>query len=383
MTGGFVNRRTLMTAAGALMLSGCAIIPRGADVPTGNVPAPAPTPTGTGLPEDENLHRIALLVPLSGQNGEVGQSIANATTMAILDTEANNLRITTYDTAQGARAAASRAVADGNALVLGPLLGTNVTAVRGVTAAANVPIISFSNDTSVAGPGVFVMGHVPEQSIARSVNHVRQSGARNFAILAPDGEYGDRAEAGLRSSLERFGGTLVARERYARSNTSVVSSAQRLGQRGGFDTLLIADSGTNAIRGADALGSGSIRILGTERWSGDRDVLDATSLRGALFSSVSDGRYSGFVRSYNERFGGQPYRVSTLGYDAVLLTLRAARDWQFGAPFPTQILFQSGGFDGVDGPFRFARNGVVERAMEVRRVGDGTMSVVSPAPSGF
>ena len=383
MTSAIVNRRTLMTAAGAMLLSGCAIIPRGADVPTGPAPAPAPARAANAQPEADSPHRVALLVPLSGQNGAVGQSIANATTMALLDTGARNLSITTYDTAPGARGAAARAIADGNGLVLGPLLGSDVSAVRGVTAAANVPIISFSNDTSVAGPGVFIMGQIPEQSIARSVGHVRQAGARNFAILAPEGEYGDKAEAGLRSALEAGGGTLVARERYARSNTSIVSAAQRLGQRGGFDTLLIADGSSMAIRGANALGNSSVRILGTERWAGERDVLDAPSLRGALFSSVGDGRYGGFVRSYTERFGGQPYRVSTLGYDAVLLALRAARDWQVGRPFPTQILYQSGGFDGVDGPFRFARNGVIERAMEVRRVGDGTAEIVAPAPQGF
>ena len=106
-------------------------------------------------------------------------------------------------------------------------------------------------------------------------------------------------------------------------------------------------------------------------------------LRGALYSAVSDGRYAGFVRSYQERFGGQPYRIATLGYDAVLLTLRAARDWKTGRPFPTDVLFQSGGFDGMDGPFRFQRNGVIERAFEVRRVTNGGVETVSAAPKGF
>ncbi|MBX7540709.1 penicillin-binding protein activator [Qipengyuania sphaerica] len=377
----FFTRRNIMMAAGAALLSGCAVIPKGANVPTGGTPSPEPS--ATGLPQDENLHRIALLVPLSGQNGEVGQSIANATTMAILDTEANNLRITTYDTAQGPQSAARQAIADGNKLILGPLLGTNVVSVRAEAAPANVPIISFSNDTSVAGPGVFVMGHIPEQSIARTVEYARDTGANTFALLAPDGDYGNRADAALRSALSSHGGSYVASERYSRTNTSVVSAAGRLRTQGGFDTVLIADGGSNSIRGANELASTSIRILGTERWSGDSDVLRASSLRGALFSAVTDKRYGGFVRSYEERFGSQPYRVATLGYDAVLLTLRAAREWKYGRPFPTNVLFQSGGFDGVDGPFRFQRNGVVERALEVRKVGNGAVETVSAAPSGF
>ena len=377
----FVTRRNMMMAAGAVLLSGCSIIPKGGDTPTTGTPSPEPS--ASTLPQDEKLHRVALLVPLSGQNGEVGQSIANATTMAILDTEANNLRITTYDTAQGPQAAARRAIADGNKLILGPLLGSNVVSVRAEAAPANVPIVSFSNDTSVAGPGVFVMGHIPEQSIARSVAYARGKGANTFAILAPDGDYGNRAEAALRSALSGNNSRLVASERYARTNTSVVSAAGRLKQRGGFDALLIADSGTSSIRGAEAVRFDGLQILGTERWSGDAAILRSSALRGALFSAVIDGRYGGFVRSYEERFGSQPYRVATLGYDAVLLTLRAARDWKVGRPFPTDVLFQSGGFDGVDGPFRFQRNGVVDRAMEVRRITNGDVEIVSEAPKGF
>ena len=377
----FVTRRNVMMAAGAVLLSGCSIIPKGGDAPT--VGTPTPEPSATTLPQDENLHRVALLVPLSGQNGEVGQSIANATTMAILDTEASNLRITTYDTAEGPQAAARQAIADGSKLIIGPLLGSNVVSVRAEAAPANVPIISFSNDATVAGPGVFVMGHIPEQSIARSVKYARDNGADSFAILAPDGDYGVRADAALRSALSEYGGNLVASENYTRSNTSVVSAAGRLKQRGGFDTILIADGGANSIRGAEAVKSAGLRILGTERWSGDSALLRSSALRGALFSAVSDARYAGFVRSYQERFGGQPYRVATLGYDAVLLTLRAAREWRFGRPFPTDVLFQSGGFDGIDGPFRFQRNGVIQRSMEVRRVTNGDVEVVSAAPKGF
>lgn len=377
----FVNRRNLMMAAGALVLSGCSIIPKGAEAPS--APTPTPEPSATALPEDSKRHRIALLVPLSGENGEVGQAIANATTMAILDTNADNLRITTYDTSKGPQAAARQALADGNKLILGPLLGSNVVSVRAETEGTAVPIISFSNDTSIAGPGIFVMGHIPEQSIARSVEYARSKGAREFAILAPDGDYGNRAEAALRSALTEYGGRYVTGERYTRSNTSVVSAAGRLRQRGGFDSVLIADGGTNSIRGAEAVKSGSLRIIGTERWSGDSGVLRSPSLRGAIFSAVIDSRYGGFVKSYEERFGAQPYRVATLGYDAVLLTLRAARDWRVGRDFPVNILYQAGGFDGMDGPFGFQRNGVVERAMEVRQVRDGDVDIVSPAPASL
>ena len=62
--------------------------------------------------QDEGRHRVALLVPLSGANAEVGQAIANAAQMALLDSNSDALRITTYDTASGVTGATNRALAD-------------------------------------------------------------------------------------------------------------------------------------------------------------------------------------------------------------------------------------------------------------------------------
>ena len=382
-----MDRRKWMIAGVSLLLAGCQVIPKG---PTTTAPpvdtGPAPVPSATALPTDETRHRVALLVPLSGDNGPVGNSIANATTMAILDTNADNLRITTYDTANGARAAARKAVADGNRLILGPLMADNVPAVLAEARPANVPLISYSNDTSVAGPDVFVMGHIPSQSIARTVEYARSKGSTRFAVIAPQGEYGSQAEVSVRQALDRFGGSLVATENYARGNTSIVSAAQRLAQRGGFDTVLVADGARLAALAAAELkpgGNGSTQILGTELLSGEAGVTRTTALRGALFSAVSDSRFKRFSDSYSTRFGGQPYRISTLGYDSVLLTLRVARDWKVGSVFPIKELRSEDGFLGLDGVFRFGRSGVIERAMEVREVADGKVLIVEPAPTSF
>jgi hypothetical protein len=46
-------------------------------------------------------------------------------------------------------------------------------------------------------------------------------------------------------------------------------------------------------------------------------------------------------------------------------------------------MLDEGGFIGLDGPFRFGRNGIAERAMEVRQVGNGVVTVVDPAPTRF
>jgi hypothetical protein len=251
---------------------------------------------------------------------------------------------------------------------------------------AGVPAIAFSNDSSIASADVFVMGHIPEQSIRRSVQYARRNGSNTFAALLPEGDYGQRSYNALQNSLRDFGGSLVGFERYARGNTSIVGAAQRLRTRGGYDTVLIADGARLAMQASGELRSGGAqgtRLLGTELWSGESELTRSNAVSGALFAAVSDGRFRRFSESYEARFGTKPYRIATLGYDAVLLTLRIAREWPVGNNFPVSAMYDRGGFLGVDGAFRFGRDGVAERAFEVREVRGGQVIAVDPAPASF
>ncbi|MEO0461841.1 MAG: penicillin-binding protein activator [Pseudomonadota bacterium] len=384
------NRRAVLLAGCAALLGGCSIIPKTETVASAPEPVPTPAPSATSLPSDASRHRVALLVPLSGSTSAVGQALSNATTMALLDmarveTAAKNVRITTYDTGRGASEAARQAIADGNKLILGPLLASNVAAVQAQARPARVPAISFSNDTQVAAADVFLMGHVPEQSIRRSVNYARANGSKAFAALVPSGDYGKRSFSALENALRDYGGTLVGSESYARGNTSIISAAQRLRSKGGYDTVLVADGARLASQAAGELkrsGAEGTRILGTELWSGEATIASSGVFEGAVFSAVSNKRFKDFSNSYEQRFGSKPYRIATLGYDSVLLTLRIAQDWQVGSNFPINSLYNRP-FLGLDGAFRFGRDGIAERALEVRRVTGGKVAQVDPAPATF
>ncbi|MEP4783634.1 MAG: penicillin-binding protein activator, partial [Erythrobacter sp.] len=334
------NRRTVLITGTAALLAGCQVVPKtGPTVGQGPTSGPSPEPSATVLPTDQTRHRVALLVPMTGRNGEVGQALANAANMALLDTNAANLRITTYDTSADPSAAANKALADGNKLILGPLMAQNIPAVAPQARAAKVPIISFSNDSRAAAKNVFVMGHIPEQSINRTVAYARSKGASRFGAVIPNGQYGDRSATALGNALREYGGSLASTERYSRGNTSIVSAANKLRTRGGYDTVLIADGANLATRAAAEIRTGrdgNIRILGTELWGGEGSLSRSSAMRGAIFSAVSDGRFKRYSSSYENRFGRKPFRVSSLGYDAVLLTLRVARNWKVGRNFPAK-----------------------------------------------
>ncbi|MGN6374623.1 MAG: penicillin-binding protein activator [Sphingomonas sp.] len=387
--GGAVLRA--IAVLGGTALAGCStIVPKGPPPPvTGPVqqrPTPRPTPVGPGIPEENDRDRVALLVPLSGQNAGVGKSLANATQMALLDTDAKTVRITTYDTNQGITGAVNQALADGNKLILGPLLSENVRAIAPIAARAHVPIITFSNDESVAGDGVYLMGYVPSQAIDRVVGYAHDQGITNFAGLVPNGLYGQRASTSFLRSVEDAGGQVLSLQTYDRSTSSITGATSRLAKNAPYGAVLLADGGAASAQIAPLVKKASgpeTRLMGTELWNAESSIAGRAALNGAWFASVPDTLYRQYAVKYRKRFGVAPYRLSSLGYDAVLLTVRIARDWRPGYEFPEAALRDPGGFSGIDGAFRFGRDGIAQRALEVQEIRDGRTVVVSPAPASF
>lgn len=373
LTGGV---KRLFALAMLVMLAACTAIPRGGD---------GPPPVVTADPLD-SLHRVALLLPVTGPDGDVGQSIANATTLALADTKVTNIRLITYDTAQGVAAATRRAVADGNKLILGPLRGDNVIEAAAIARPAGVPIISFSNDIGVAGQNVFLLGHLPNQSIDRVVRHAKAQGLNRFGALVSNNVYGQRAQSSLTSAVRSAGGVLVGVQESDGSFASADAATRRLAQMGQIDAVLIADSGRAAVVAVPSLRRNGLRnakILGTDLWNIDGTLAKSSPMYGAWFASVSDTLYNQYASKYRARFGRAPLRLSSLGYDSVLLVARVARDWRPGTRFPVSQLTDPQGFIGVDGAFRFMANGQTERMLEVQEIQSGKFVTVSAAPTQF
>jgi hypothetical protein len=161
----------------------------------------------------------------------------------------------------------------------------------------------------------------------------------------------------------------------------VTAAARRLNAQN-FDAVLIGDSTRMAAIAAPAIKLGP-RRLGTELWGTDRAIAKTAALRGAWFATAPDTQFDKLVVRYRARYGKTPYRLASLGYDAVLLAVRSARNWPIGRPFPARTLTDKDGFAGVDGNFRFGRDGIAERLLEVREVTQNGATIVSPAATAF
>ncbi|MCH8188102.1 MAG: penicillin-binding protein activator, partial [Proteobacteria bacterium] len=144
---------------------------------------------------------VAILLPLSGANARVGNAILNAAQMALFDVGGQNLVLWPKDTEgtpEGAARAVEAALQDGVELILGPLFSGSVRAAAESARERGVNVVAFSNDRSVAGDGVFLMGFMPEQQVDRVVDFARTQGITRFAALLPETPFGATVDDALR-----------------------------------------------------------------------------------------------------------------------------------------------------------------------------------------
>jgi branched-chain amino acid transport system substrate-binding protein len=163
-----VNARLIASTFGVLFgLSACA---------TGRV-AP-PTESAQPEPVKPPEVKVGLLLPLSGPAEPLGRDMLDAAQMALFDVGDNKLVLLPRDTAGtgGAREAAAQVISEGAEVILGPLFGPDVAAVSPLAAQANIRVLAFSNDASVATEGTYLLGFRPEEQVQRVVGYALSSG---------------------------------------------------------------------------------------------------------------------------------------------------------------------------------------------------------------
>ncbi|WPP22286.1 penicillin-binding protein activator [Komagataeibacter rhaeticus] len=149
---------------------------------------------------------VGVLLPLSGNNARLGQEMLTATRMAMNTPTAPTLDV--HDTAapgSSAGAAAQAAIAAGDGLILGPLTTDDTAQAAKVSVPANIPMLAFTSDISVAQPGVWALGIAPEQQVRRMVLAAHQQGRQHFAAFLPNNRLGQALGQALQRVCEENG----------------------------------------------------------------------------------------------------------------------------------------------------------------------------------
>ncbi len=359
--------------------------------PVPNAPPPVSPVAATGDTIGTGTVKVALILPKSagGQSGALADQLRNAAVLALKNYTGANLQLLVKDdggSTEGGARAASEAIAQGAQLIIGPLLAVSARGVAGPARQANIPVITFTTDTSVGTRGVYLISFLPGNDVERVISFAASQGRRSVAAIIPEDAFGSIAEAALRTSAGQHDMRVLTIEHY-KDQTDMLAKAQNIGKISNqIDAVFVPDMASNAAQIVDAmvaagLDTKRVKVLGTGRWN-DPSAFSLASLSGAWFPAVDPELSSSFKAEYRAAYGTDPNPLAVLGYEAVYLA--AGLENKVGKdPFREDVLLLRKGFIGRTGVFRFNSDGTSERGLAVMEINAGTVRVVSPAPREF
>lgn len=357
--------------------------------------------------------RVAMLLPLSGKVSDMGQNMKNAAMMAVGDLNNNNLLVQFYDTkgtTGGARIAVENAVSAKSDLIIGPILGEEVSAITEPAKNAEIPVISFSTAPNVLQDGIYTMGLLNEEQIERIIRYAASQERLKLAVLLPDNQSGINMFKAAMNAAQLHGATIVKVGFYAPNSmdftklaaqitgSARVAASQRKPQTKesteetteeeraplDFDALLVPEFG-NRLKAITSMFSyydvsaPEVLFLGTSVW-GNTNLSKETELYGAVYPVMSMSRLTHYKQKYYEMFGQKSNDLSIFAYDAVALSSALSLKDKNYLP---EAITSLDGFYGLSGAFRIFSNGKNEHGLDIVKVSANGPQMVEPASNKF
>ncbi len=358
---------------------------------------PSHKPTQTVNQDNFPPVNVAILLPLSGARANLGQSMLQGAQLALFDmgySKFNLMPRDTKGTAQGASEAATQAINQGAQIILGPLFADSVRAIKPIAKAKNVKVVAFSTDWTLADNNTFLMGFMPFSQVDRVAKFALKKGFTNFGLIAPQDTYGNAVTGQFNEVVLRNGGAMTKSIRYTPGDAGVINQIEswKVASNTPADIqavfMPVGGSATDMIGSAlsyNNLTPSTVRRLGTGLWDDPR-IANQPNIQGGWFAAPSPQMRRQFEQKYIANYGEKPVRLATLAYDATALSGVLAKNGyarQNSPDFSARALTNPNGFAGTDGIFRFKSNGIIERALSILEVRNGSFVEIDPAPRRF
>ncbi|MEL6585747.1 MAG: penicillin-binding protein activator [Pseudomonadota bacterium] len=358
------------------------------------LPGPGGGAGGAGV-RGEGPTKVALLVPYGsarGTDGALAQSLENAARLAANDLGSGVVTLSVYPTqgtAAGAQNAASRAIGEGAQVILGPLYADNAAAV-GVTAAqSSVPVLSFSNNASIAGGNVWVLGNTFDNTARRLLRFAASQGRNRVLVTHNNEASGQIANAAIVRASAGTGAQITGSVAYELSQQGIAAAVPGIADqaRASRSNAIFLTGNTagdvpilSQLLAEAGVGGDNFRYLGLTRWDIPSDALQLPGLQGGYFAIPDQGPLTQFRSRYTGAFAGSPHPLAGLAYDGMAAIGAISRR---GGVVGRSTLTSNAGFAGTGGVFRLRNDGTIERALAVAQIVNRQAQVVSPAPTRF
>lgn len=378
------GRVTAVAAGSALaLMAGCT----STSGPTGVSDGPMIDPT--------KPVQVALLIPKSyEETASIATSLEQAAQMAIADLGGIRIDLRVFDTAgnpEQAALVARQAVQEGAKIILGPLLAENAKAVGAAVADSGVNVLSFSNNASIAGNNVFVLGPTFNNTANRLVSYAASQGRTKAVIVHPRTLEGELGKAALENAAQSTPLEIVAIEAFEFSQKGVIDSVARIKDsvlETQADTLFLTSNTARALPllvqllPEAGINPQDVQYIGLSRWDIPRQILELPGVQNGWFTSPSRQVSASFKTRFTKGYGSPPHQLAGLAYDGLAAIGALVSTGQKNAVTKT-ALTQASGFQGVSGVFRFLANGTNERALAIAKIERKKVVLIDAAPVSF
>ncbi|WP_045387135.1 penicillin-binding protein activator [Falsirhodobacter sp. alg1] len=339
--------------------------------------------------------QVALLVPSgSGRasDEDLAKALENAARLAIRDLGQSQIELRVYPTSGQASVAAqqaSRAVSEGAAVILGPLYAAEANAVGHAVAPQSISVLAFSNNTSIAGGNVFVLGQTFENTARRLAGYAASHDAGRMAIVYDRNAAGEAGRAAIAAGAQQAGVAVVAQEGYDFSQNGIRNAAGGIAERAqaanANSVFLTADSAgalpmiSQSLRD-EGLSPDMVQFIGLTRWDIPTQTQSLPGVQGGWFAQPDPNAWGQYVSRYTQAYSAAPHPISGLAYDGIAAIGALVKA---GRPINASTLTQGSGFAGTSGAFRLLSNGTNERALAISQISNNQVRVIDPAPTSF
>ncbi len=337
---------------------------------------------------------VALLVPYGSPTpGDEGlaRSLENAARLAANDL-GGKVDIKVYRTAGQAGTAAAvtdQAIAEGAQIIVGPLRSDAANAAAVAARDDNVNVLAFSNNTSIAGGNLFVLGNTFDNIAQRLMRYAGAQGRSRVVVVYPRTPVGQIARSSVVKATAGTNVQVVGDGSFEFSQEGIASAIPTIAQTvtsTGANAIMLTDDSAGALPllaqllPEQGVNPAVIKSLGLTRWDVPPQTLALPGLQGGWFTLPDPQLAANFNARYQSAYGQAPHPLAGLAYDGVAAVgALAAKNLKASAG----NLTQTSGFAGVNGVFRFKGDGTIQRALAIAQVTNSRVQIVDPAPKSF
>lgn len=340
---------------------------------------------------------VALLVPRgSGNAGDdlLAKSLENAARLAIADLNGVKIDLRVYSTAgvaANAQTAALQAVSEGAKIILGPVYGEAANAVGVAVAPKGVNVLAFSNNTTIAGGNVFILGPTFDNSANRLVGYAKRQGKGRILVVHSQNVSGQLGNQAIQRAIAKNGATLAGQVGYEFSQQGVISAIPKIkaaANAGAANAVFFTANTAGALPlfsqmlPEAGLGTSVAQYIGLTRWDIPAQTLDLPGVQGGWFTLPDPNKGAQFNSRYSAAYGASPHPIGGLAYDGIAAIGALAQSGKSNA-LTGAALTQGAGFQGAKGIFRLRGDGTNERGLAVAQVRDKKVVIIDAAPQSF